>query len=137
LEDWKKTLDGSTAKTYEIVDGHIKSLDTTFLNAGAPVRVAPHVAGALAQLPPGFDDTVDLALDGSDIESDAKGPHSDDGSDDDSDGNDVKGDRSEIDMTFDPLGDHDDDYDEVVVRMKPGMDPDFQLGVRLILCFAS
>ena len=68
------------------MDGHIKSLDTTFLNAGAPVKVAPHVASARAQLPQGFDDTVDLALDGSDIESDAKGPNSHDGSDDESDG---------------------------------------------------
>jgi len=57
------------------VDGHIKSLDTTFLYAGASAKVAPHVAGALAQ-PPGFDDTVDLAPDPSDIDSDAKSPTS-------------------------------------------------------------
>ena len=57
-----------------MVDRHIKSLETTFLNAGASDKVAPHVAGARAQLPQGFDDTVDLGLDGSDIDSDANLP---------------------------------------------------------------
>ena len=116
--------------TYEIVDGHIKSLETTLLNADASVKVAPHVAGARAQ-PPGFDDTVDLPPDPSDIDSDAKSP-SNDGFDDESDGLGKGGDPGvddTIDLSFDPLGDDDDDDDDVVVKMEPGMDPDFQNGV--------
>lgn len=97
-----------------MVDRHIKSLETTFLNAGASAKVAPHVAGARAQLPQGFDDTVDLGPDASDIDSDDKGPTSNDGSDDESDGDGGGGDPGgddTIDLTFNPLGDDDDDDD--------------------------
>lgn len=122
------------------MDGHIKSLETTFLNAGAPVKVAPHVAGALAQLPQGFDDTVDLGPDASDIDSDAQGPTPYDGSDNESDGDgggeDSGGDDT-IDLTFDPLSDYDNDNDDVAFKMGPGMVPEFQQEVSSIRCFAS
>jgi hypothetical protein len=98
--------------TYEVVDRHIKSLETTFLNAGASVKVAPHVAGTRAQLPQSLDDTINLGPDASDVDSNAKGPTSHDGSGDDSDGDGGGGDQGGddiIDLTFNPLGDDDDD----------------------------